>query len=218
MARPLNQQEEQSIREALAFLSKLLDCLESIQDHGVDKDKIRELRDIIADLTQMLNQGKIDIKSNSSSVQAETDGDGIHLNDQQTMYSLPGDLKLYDCKEGYFASLWTIISVLIHERYHYHYHTGAWGGVKKGLGFVFYTPLAGVADGLHHLFGTGDKRTWLVHEDNAYWHTYEMLSRLSNYLSTVCLRNPDCIPCCDQHKLHLSEARRRQYPLSTYGR
>lgn len=212
MSKPLTQPQKDSVRQALNFVKKLLDCLDQAHDTGTDTNREKEIRDVVADLLKMLDDGKIDAETADVSEKARTDGNGIHLNDQST-YSMPGDLLLEDCREGYFTSLWTIIETLIHEYAHYHRDTGLVGRVLRRVPDTFF---GGAALMLKSLFGK-TVRTWKWHEMKAYYFAYAMLSTLAHYLYMVCLKNPDCIPCCEQHQRNADEAKQRQDPHSTYG-
>ncbi len=214
MSRPLNTQESQTITQSLGFLNKLFDCADAIDVNGVDKDKIADLRRCVSELSDMLAKGQIDIKSNSESVQAETDRHGIHVNDAQSMFSLPGDLMLENCEEGYFSSLWLIIAMLFHEKYHFKHHTGFWGGVVKATFHLFFGTggllLDEVLDGSTH-------RSWLWKEFKAYAHAHLAMLKIGFTLEDVCKKNPNCIPCCEQHLQWQRDAMNRQDPWSTYG-
>lgn len=215
MSRPLNKQELQTITQALEFIEKLFDCAESIDVNGIDKKKMKKLNDCLSELSDMLDNGEIDVKSNSASVQAETDWDGIHLNDTQSIYSMPGDLMLEDCEEGYFKSLWLIIAMLFHEKYHYENHTGLWGGVIRAPFDLVWGSTALIVD---DILEQRAKRTWLWKEFKAYAFSHLRMLWVGFILEDVCRKNPDCIPCCEQHLQWQRDAMNRQDPWSTYGR
>lgn len=214
MARPLTQAESQTIQQSIDFLNQLFQCANNINVSGIDSDEMDELKANVADIQSKLENGLIDVESNGNSIQAETDRNGIHLNDTQSMYSMPGDLQLNDCSNGYFLSLWTIIGMLFHECYHYENHTGFWGGgVKAVFDLVFGTPAL-----LYREFVEGEKpRSRLHKEFMAYAHSELMLLKLSFILADVCEENPGCIACCDQHKQQIREIMKRHDPDSTYG-
>lgn len=89
MSRPFTQQERNTISSVLAFLHRLLDCFEQLKDHGTNPDRIRELRTVIDELSQMLDSGKIDAESADPAEKARTDGDGIHINVASTFSLRP---------------------------------------------------------------------------------------------------------------------------------
>lgn len=212
MSKPLTPTQKDTVKQVLDFLKKLLDCLDGAHDTGVNPNRKQEIRDLVDDLARMLDAGKIDAETEDVSEKARTDGDGIHLNEAST-FSLPGDLLLEDCAEGYFTSLWTLIEVLVHEYAHYQRDTGLVGRVLRRIPDTFF---GGPALILKSLFGT-TVRTWKWHEMRAYHFAYSILSTLAHYLFLVCLKHPSCIPCCDQHQQNAEEAKRRQDPYSTYG-
>ncbi len=214
MTRSLNQTESKTIQQTLDFLDKLFQCADNINVSGLDSDEIDNLKEQVDDFKKKLKDGLIDIKSQKGSIQAETDSSGIHLNDTQSMYSMPGDLKLDDCGNGYFQSLWTIIGLLFHEAYHYENHTGLWGGGVKAVFDVFFgTPAL-----LYRQFVEGKSpRSWLHKEFMAYAHSELMLLKLSFILEDVCKENPRCIPCCRQHIGSLRDVLKRHDPDTTYG-
>lgn len=212
MSQPLSQQQHDTVKQVLDFIEKLLTCLENTHDHGSDPVRRQEIRLIINELNNMLQTGKIDVEVAPVSEKARTDSNGIHLNELST-FSMPGDLLLNDCREGYFNSLWTLIEILFHEYAHYRHDTGIVGRVVRRIPDTF---LGGLALMLGSLFGH-TKRTWLWHEMRAYRFCYNILSTLNHYLFMVCLNDPQCIPCCRQHQQFSEEAKRRQDPNSTYG-
>lgn len=197
MGRPLTPAETQSVEQALDFVTRLLDCAAGINVSGLDAQEAADIRSNVGELTTMLANGQIDVESEGANVQASTDSGGIHLNDQQGMYSMPGDMQLTDCSQGYFASLWTLIGVLFHEKYHFKHHTGLWGGgVKAVFDLVF-----GIGAYILNLgLGEADQRRWLHKEFMAYAYSHLRLMRLGFVLEDVCRENPGCIPCCDAHR------------------
>ena len=93
----------------------------------------------------------------------------------------------------------------------------AFGGlVGRVLRRIPGTFFGGAALMLKSLVGT-TVRSWKWHEMKAYHFAYSILSTLAHILSMVCLLNPDCINCCEQHKQNAEEAKRREDPYSTYG-
>ena len=204
MGRTLTAEESQSVQQALGFVEQLLDCASAISVSGVSAQDMADIRSNVDELSNMLSNGEIDVESEGPNVQASTDSGGIHLNDQQGMFSMPGDLLLNDCSQGYFASLWTLIGVLFHEKYHFKHHTGLWGGVIKAafdlvFGFGAYI--------LNLTLGEADQRRWLHKEFMAYAYSHGRLMLLGFILEDVCRENPACIPCCAEHR---SEQRRAE--------
>lgn len=212
MSRALTPKERDTVRAVLAFLEGLLRCFEQLKDHGTNPDRIRELRDMFTDLSQMLDQGRIDAESADAAEKARTDGNGIHLNVDST-FSLPGDLLLGDCSEGYFSSLWTLIEVLMHEYAHYRRDTGLVGRVLRRIPDTFF---GGLALMLGSLTGR-TMRTWRWHEMRAYHFGYTMLRTLRHFVFMLDVTDAECLPCPKQHLIYSDEACRRQDPHSTYG-
>lgn len=213
MSRPLTAAEKQSIDQAIAFLLKLMDCYESVVGPNASTtEDIKRTRDTANDLKSMLDSGKIDVESDSVNIKAETTGSGIHINDTST-FSMPGDLHLEDCAEGYFASLWTLIEMLIHEHYHYEHHTGFFGRVLRRVPDTFFGGAVLVFDSL---FGE-TVRTWKWHEFKAYAHTHNLLIFIEGAVHLVCRMKPDCLGCCAKHQQEVDQAKQRENPWSTYG-
>src|SRR5207237_5261574 len=135
------------------------------------------------------DEGKIDVQSSDSiGRQAETDSDGIHINDTQDMFSMPGDLHLTDCREGYFGSAWLIAAMLLHEKYHYDHHTGLFGGIIRP---VFDLIGGSAALWWSDLVDGTTLRTHLYKEFKAYAWSYSMLGTLSYLLEKVCREKPN---------------------------
>ena len=151
-------------------------------------------------------------ESADAAEKARTDGNGIHLNVDST-FSLPGDLLLGDCSEGYFSSLWTLIEVLIHEYAHYRRDTGLVGRVLRRIPDTFF---GGLALMLGSLTGR-TMRTWRWHEMRAYHFGYTMLRTLRHFVFMLDVTDAECLPCPKQHLIYSDEACRRQDPHSTYG-
>lgn len=213
MGTPLDATQKRSIEQALDLLARLLECTRDLQLGDYFATEREKIRKELERLRGMLADGRIDIESNRKSVQAETDRNGIHINDTQDMFSMPGDLLLNDCAEGYFNSLWLILGMLFHERYHYDHHTGLWGGgVVAVFHFIGGTPALIVS----RLQGK-TMRSFLFKEFKAYAWSYSLLNTLLYFLEKICREKPDCIPCCQKHLGALSDAAARQNPWSTYG-
>lgn len=213
MSQPLSPEQKRSVEDALGLLERLLHCAGQLPATPLRDDYRNVLQQELDALNGMLANGTIDVDSNSSFIPAETDRDGIHLNDTQSIFSMPGDLMLEDCREGYFASAWLLIGILIHERYHYQWSTGIVGSLGKVVSFVF----GGTALLWSSVVEGKTFRSLKWHEFKAYaWANLQLMKALS-LLEDVCRQLPGCIPCCPEHAQWLGDAAARQDAWSKYG-
>ncbi len=205
MSKPLTPLQKKQINDALDMVSKILDCFDKLVQAGTAKSnpEAANLRSNLNVLRSMMFSGRIDVDSKSSdAIIAWADGDGIHFNDQSPAFPLGPNAKLMP-----ISSAWLIIQTLIHEKYHILYHTGIGGSIRKVLeilgyfGGLFILKIGGIHEG--PLMG---------HEYKAYWHAYRMLSVLDRALFWVCLKSPDCISDCEEHKRQVENAMDMQKP------
>lgn len=219
----LSQDEKDGIDAVLDFLEEILTCLDQVPESSFrpDDKQTEHLRQAISDLRDLNASGAIDWRPNSDvNAGAETDGDGIHLNPRHRKfypYALPPAMDPDDCETFDHHSLWKLIEILLHEWYHYAYHTGAWGlVVNKGLGNLLH--LGGYVAG-HAMGGLSEAvtgqgypsiRNAAGHEYRAYQFTHWMLSDISHWLFWICQEDPDCLPCCGQQERHCRDAAERQ--------
>ncbi len=200
MATPLNAAQKQKINDALDLVTQILDCCDALVAAGhmaPDPDSAK-LRSNLTTLHSMMYTGKIDIDTTMWDAIGWTDGDGIHFDPDHPAFPLRPD--------GYpIMDAWFIIQTLLHEKYHYLYHTG-FGAFRKLFNIPGFIVL-----GLLKFFGAHDgSLAW--HETQAYWHAYRMLGVLERNLFWICLKNPGCIPDCEAHKLSVADARNKQKP------
>jgi hypothetical protein len=213
MSQPLDAAQRKSVEQALEALARLLECLQGLTLRTyLEEQRAAATRELAA-LRALLADGRIDIRSGRESIQAQTDRHGIHINDNQQMFSLPGELALEDCNAGYFGSAWLILAMLIHERYHYEQNTGLRGALRAPFDLVggsLSLVWSGIVQGQ-------TLRSWKWKEFAAYGASYAMLTSLGWLLDKVCKEKPLCIRCCHKHLAAIQEAAARQNPWSTYG-
>ena len=204
MSQPLTTSQKKKINDALELVSKILDCFDELVQVGKVKPdpEAAELKSNLDVLHSMMYSDRIDVDSKSNgSVIAWADGDGIHFNDQSPAFPLgpAGD-------EFPISSAWLIIQTLLHEKFHILNHTGLTGILRKAIGmFGIFGLLVLKIGGVH-------EGSLLWHEYTAYWHAYRMLGVLDRALFWVCLKKPDCISDCEEHKRQVEDARNKQKP------
>lgn len=222
----LSTAQKTSIRLALTSLRGMLDCCEDCLEESDDAD----IQSDISGLLQLLDSGKIDWEDDDNAVKASTNRKGIHLNpkfgdDYRNTYQLPADYVLSDCPNGYFASFWTILEILLHEYYHYQNHSGVVGALKGGATIVFGWVFVAPGDYLSSLLG-GKSTPYNLKEFLTYRATCNLLDNIYAIIDACCdaqddvpedddlMAEPcDCVDCCNELLAALAEAIAREDPF-----
>lgn len=204
MARALTAAEKQRIQDALDLVTQILDCFDQLVQAGSARPHPdqAELRSNLRILNTMLARGDIDVDSNIVTALASADGDGIHFDSGHPAFPLNAN----DPVPTPVSDAWLIIQTLLHEKYHYLHHTGFGGFFNKFFGFFGIFGLTVLKIGGVH---EGSLLWW---EYTAYWHSYRMLGVLDRALFWVCLKDPDCLEDCEEHKRQVEDARNKQKP------
>ncbi|MBI5418046.1 hypothetical protein HZA55_08910 [Candidatus Poribacteria bacterium] len=213
MTRPLNVNESQTINHVLNFFYKLLERAESINPNEINKYYIDIIKKEIDGLSDVLKKGQIDIESfDLKEIRAKSDIKGIHINDKQNILSMSGEIQLNN--EENIKSLWLIISILFHEKFHFERHTGL-------LKLLFKSPLELFIGSGMLIFSTAINkktfRTLLWKEYQACAHAYLVMQKIGYLLVDVNRVSPNVFNCFEEHLKWHREFMERQNPWSKYG-